>query len=157
MRLGLFFPQLLSTNQIAMHMKRITTIASIWMLWCLAVISCSGGKKGDITGRYEGIGEFELFDFYIKKDGTGYEVADFDDVDVTVETPFRWTLNGNSLHVVFDPDEAMITGDENDESVQALVFALFLGYSEPRTYTVDREVDPMEIHCNDEGPSYRKE
>jgi len=37
----------LSTNQIATHMRRITMIASLWMLCCAMVFSCSGGKKAN--------------------------------------------------------------------------------------------------------------
>ncbi len=37
----------LSTNQYPTYMRRITMIASLWMLCCAMVFSCSGGKKAN--------------------------------------------------------------------------------------------------------------
>lgn len=151
----------LSTNQIATHMKRMTMIASLWMLWCLTMISCSGGNQGvkesDITGRYVGVGNYEQWAFMIDESGTGYESAHFPNSDLTILTPFTWKLVGNSLTLTFDLEETMITGDTEDQAVEAIVTSLLSGYNEPRTYTVKRENGKVIIDGDDVYPTYRQD
>lgn len=140
-----------------MPMKRITTIASIWMLWCLAVISCSGGKNSDLIGRYDGIGDYESsLALLLNEDKTGSEIVVLDDVVIVV--PFTWMRNGNSLRFDFDLDNAVISGeDEDDQKFQSDVKTLlFSTYTDSRTYTVDRSKQPLELYNSENYPSYRK-
>lgn len=127
------------------------------MLWCFTVISCSGGKNGDIIGQYEGVGDYEPLSLSIEKDGEGIEIITLSDVDVTVTVPFTWTMNGNNvLHLDFDPDNAAISGVGEDQELQAIVFTLLSTYTEPRIYILDRTKHPLELRCGEDCPRYRK-
>ena len=84
-------------------MKRMTMIALLWVLWCLTVISCSGGKNSDLIGRYDGIGDYESsLALLLNEDKTGSEIVVLDNVLIVV--PFTWMRNGNSLRFDFDLD-----------------------------------------------------
>lgn len=138
-------------------MKRMTMIASLWMLWCLTVISCSGGKNSDLIGRYDGIGDYESsLALLLNEDKTGSEIVVLDNVLIVV--PFTWMRNGNSLRFDFDLDNAVISGgDEDDQELQSNVKSLLLStYTDSRTYTVDRSKQPLELHNSENYPNYRK-
>ncbi len=132
------------------------------MLWCLAVISCSGGKNGingsDIIGHYEGVGDYESWTFMIDESGMGYESAYFPGNDVTILTPFTWELTGNSLTLTFNKEETMITGDTDDRAVAAIATSLLSSYDEPRTCSViRREKGKVIIDGDDVFPTYRQD
>lgn len=138
-------------------MKRMTMIALLWVLWCLTVISCSGGKNSDLIGRYDGIGDYELsLALLLNEDKTGSEIVVLDNVLIVV--PFTWMRNGNSLRFDFDPDNAVISGgDEDDQELQSNVKSLLLStYTDSRTYTIDRSKQPLELHNSENYPNYRK-
>jgi lipoprotein len=138
-------------------MKRMTMIASLWMLWCLTVISCSGGKNSDLIGRYDGIGDYESsLALLLNEDKTGSEIVVLDNVLIVV--PFTWMRNGNSLRFDFDLDNAVISGgDEDDQELQSNVKSLLLStYTDSRTYTIDRSKQPLELHNSENYPNYRK-
>ena len=145
-------------------MKRMTLIASLWMLWCLTVMSCSGGggnqgvKESEIAGRYVGVGDYEQWTFMIDEDGTGYESAHFPGNDMTILTPFTWKLVGNSLTLTFDLEETMITGDtERSSGGEAIAILLLSSYNEPRTCSVKRENGKVIIDGDDVYPTYRQD
>jgi lipoprotein len=138
-------------------MKRMTMIASLWVLWCLTVISCSGGKNSDLIGRYDGIGDYESsLALLLNEDKTGSEIVVLDNVLIVV--PFTWMRNGNSLRFDFDLDNAVISGgDEDDQELQSNVKSLLLStYTDSRTYTIDRSKQPLELHNSENYPNYRK-
>jgi len=135
----------------------MTMIASLWMLWCLTVISCSGGKNSDLIGRYDGIGDYESsLALLLNEDKTGSEIVVLDNVLIVV--PFTWMRNGNSLRFDFDLDNAVISGgDEDDQELQSNVKSLLLStYTDSRTYTIDRSKQPLELHNSENYPNYRK-
>ena len=137
-------------------MKRMTMIASLWVLWCLTVISCSGGKNSDLIGRYDGIGDYESsLALLLNEDKTGSEIVVLDNVLIVV--PFTWMRNGNSLRFDFDLDNAVISGgDEDDQELQSNVKSLLLStYTDSRTYTIDRSKQPLELHNSENYPNYR--
>ena len=142
-------------------MKRMTMIAPLWMLWCLTMISCSRGNQGvkesDITGRYVGVGNYEQWAFMIDESGAGYESAYFPGSDLTILTPFTWKLVGNSLTLTFDLEETMITGDTEDQAVEAIATSLLSSYNEPRTCSVKRENGKVIIDGDDVYPTYRQD
>jgi hypothetical protein len=132
-------------------------IASLWVLWCLTVISCSGGKNSDLIGRYDGIGDYESsLALLLNEDKTGSEIVVLDNVLIVV--PFTWMRNGNSLRFDFDLDNAVISGgDEDDQELQSNVKSLLLStYTDSRTYTIDRSKQPLELHNSENYPNYRK-
>ena len=138
-------------------MKRMTMIALLWVLWCLTVISCSGGKNSDLIGRYDGIGDYESsLALLLNEDKTGSEIVVLDNVLIVV--PFTWMRNGNSLRFDFDLDNAVISGgDEDDQELQSNVKSLLLStYTDSRTYTIDRSKQPLELHNSENYPNYRK-
>ena len=135
----------------------MTMIASLWVLWCLTVISCSGGKNSDLIGRYDGIGDYESsLALLLNEDKTGSEIVVLDNVLIVV--PFTWMRNGNSLRFDFDLDNAVISGgDEDDQELQSNVKSLLLStYTDSRTYTIDRSKQPLELHNSENYPNYRK-
>lgn len=132
-------------------------IALLWVLWCLTVISCSGGKNSDLIGRYDGIGDYESsLALLLNEDKTGSEIVVLDNVLIVV--PFTWMRNGNSLRFDFDLDNAVISGgDEDDQELQSNVKSLLLStYTDSRTYTIDRSKQPLELHNSENYPNYRK-
>ena len=138
-------------------MKRMTMIASLWVLWCLIVISCSGGKNSDLIGQYDGIGDYESLTLLLNEDKTGSEIVVLGDVEVVIVVPFTWMRKGNSLRFDFDPNNAVISGgDEDDQEFQSNVKILLSTYTDSRTYTIDRSKQPLELYNSENYPNYRK-